>query len=498
MDKLSPVKADDSGVYSKLDSVSIDFSTLRTFATKAQEIKNSVIEGQYREQHAIRPANVVLSKMLKFYSENGSLEYVDFKDSHIEQSGFLRTSFDYGAVINCEFNSVVFEDCNFHNVSISACTFTSVKFMDCNLDHMVIEGCKFIDCEFINCSTSNKLFEFCLFSDTRFDSTNIQLQTILDNLGLSKTMIRNSQIRDRSVDEEFSVINIEEEINGSEYSAFGRMSIEFYLESNLLHDLNGLEDLLTVEAWREVARVPVTFLNTLKLLYEFIVDLYHRNLCTLLPLLKLHNLTNLFIESRAIPENHLISVYGIHMGLTKYTEEFLSLCESTIRKLENPVILLANGPDNKEFYIDSLPFLEGVRGLQVLKVVKHNSPNEIFVAWSSYADLLPMVALLLATRIKLEVKQFKNDDLKEETINTTLPAIKAASAQGASLQKFELNFGLGSGNAAHQYGLKLKSIFPGELLVEFGLHISLKKAAEVKNILIRIISSLDSKGGENS
>lgn len=497
MDKLFPVKANASGLYSKLDHVRVDFSKLKTFATKAQEIKHSVIEGKYRKQHAIRPANVVLSKMFKFYSEAGSLDYVDFKDSHIEQSSFLRTSFDYGAIINCEFNSVVFEDCHFHNVSINACTFTSVKFFDCNLEHMVIEGCKFIDCEFINCSTSNKLFEFCLFSNTKFDSTDIQLQTILDNLGLSKKMMRNLQIRDMSVDEEFSIINIEKDINEIEYSAFERMSIEFYLKSNLLHNLNGLEDLLKAETWREVARVPVTFLNTLKLLYEFTVNLYHRNLCTLLPLLKLHNLTNQFIESRAIPENHLISVYGIHMGLTKYTEEFLSLCESTIRRLENPVILLANGPENKEFYMDSLPFLGDISGLRVLKVVKHNSPNEVFISWSSYVDILPMVALLLATRIKLEIKQFKNGDLKKKTINTTLPAIQITSTRNSSSQKFKLNFGLNPDNA-HQYGLKLKSIFPGKLLVEFGLHISLKKASEVKNILIKIISSLDSKGGENS
>nr|VFJ93237.1 MAG: Pentapeptide repeat-containing protein [Candidatus Kentron sp. LFY] len=470
--------------------IELDFSNYPNVQIQSQEIKNSVLTGTYNRNHTIRPANIVISKMSRFCSQDGLLQYVDFKDSYISDSSFNNTAFDYGAIINCDFSGVTFNKCTFHNVSITGTDFTSARFIDCKLDHMVIESCRFKLCEFINCTTSNKLFEFCLFSETTFRSTNLQVQTIINNFGLTNSALDSCLIRNKSINEDYSILDEETLFNIEVSTELERFKLLYYLDDTIVTSgSDEFDKTFEPTSWVKTAQIPLTFTNLLSLYQEFLFDLYDKGTCCILPIIKLHSLTGTLIESQNLNKTALTAIYGIHMALASVVEEYLSLISHTARNLANPIIFLTSGPIDKNYYIDNLsPIFDDPR-INIVEIRKHNSPNELFISWETIQAALPLIAIFLASRFKFEIKKLSkaasNDNVNSLVDKDT---VSGCTQSLIPLDKcFQLQIGFDE-KQAYLYGLKLKSIFPGDLLFELGLHISLKKVALLRKILLKILA----------
>lgn len=469
----------------------IDFSKYKSFKVKSQEIKNSLLTGEHREFHKIHPANIVLSKVQNMHSLGGAFEYVDFKDSYILKTTFKQCSFDYAAIINCDFSETEFLNCTFHNVSITNTTFRRVSFVDCKLDHMVIESCKFDECSFINCTTSNKLFDYCLLLGCLFQETDLQVQTIIGNFGLTKQSLTRCHIRDKSAGEKFDFLDIEQLQDYSVSTGLEAFKLEYFCDEKIIQDgAEVFDKTFELDTWVATAKIALTFTNLITLYHEFLVDRYEKGLCAIYPIIRLHTITGYLVDSNSLESTAMTAVYGVHMSLASYVEGYLALVSDSIKSLSNPLILLVNGPLQKDFYLSEMSYFFDHDGLSITKIIKHNSPNELFVSWQSVANAVPIIALFLASRFKLEFKKLSSevdrlpddDKLKEVKKNSLMPTERG----------FELRLGFDE-KQSYLYGLKLKSIFPGDMMMELGIQISTRKISSMRKILIKILDSSNSE-----
>lgn len=467
----------------------IDFSLSKNIKINSHEIKKSVLTGNYRNDHQIKPANVVLSRVFEFFSENGKLDYVDFKDSFITKSSFKNTTFDFGAIINCQFENVIFENCTFYNVSITGTDFSSVTFINCKLDNMVIESCRFNKCSFENCSTSNKLFEFCLFIETYFKSTDIQLQSLTACFGLIANHFENRRIRNQSTKFDFKYLSDDEIKSTENLTELERFKITYFFEPECISQGHiDFEKTFELDSWLKTAQIQLTFTNLLSLYQEFLFDLYERELCSIFPLIKLHTLTDTLSKNESIDKNSLKIIYGIHMALALIVEDFLNCVSQVISTIKNPVVFLVNGPMDKGYYLKELSFALDNPELQITKIIKHNSPNELFVSWQSIQGIIPMIAVLMASRFKFEITK-----ISTETASSSQKELLLTNKENLTNDKaFQLQLGFDD-QQQYLYGLKLKSIFPGDMIIELGLQISLKKIDSVRKIIIKILGSSESE-----
>ncbi|KAA0590718.1 pentapeptide repeat-containing protein [Azospirillum oryzae] len=470
--------------------VTLNFSEMESFTTRSQEIRRSLLTGLHTKRHHLRPANIVLSTIRDFESDAGLFEYVDFKDSFAERSVFRGCSFDFAAIINCDFEAVEFENCHFHNVSITGTTFRNVLFKNCALDHMVIELCKFFDCKFLDCTTSNKLFDFCLFSNPIIHNTNLQIQTLIGNFGIYKEAITASAIRDRSIDEEFCLLGAQDIASYPVSTPIEAFKVSHFLDRDAtLAGSNVFEATFALDSWIGTAKIPLTFTNILTLYMEFLLDLYESGKIIVFPILKLHSLTGALVEHASIPTAAMTPIYGVHMTLARIAEAYLAAVTSTTKRLGSIASILVNGPLDPGHYLANYPYIFARPGIAIVSIKKHNSPNEMFLAWDTIADMIPFVALFMASRFKIEVASYggTSSQMVESQSGSNLELGKSL-LPGKSL--FAVNLGFDQ-DSSHLYGLKIKSIFPGNLLVELSLQLSIRQVTASRLLLLKILN-----GGE--
>jgi len=471
--------------------VTLDFSAMEAFATRSQEIRRSLLTGLHTKRHQLRPANIVLSAIRDFESDSGLFEYVDFKDSFVERAVFRGCSFDYAAIINCDFENVEFIECNFHNVSITGSNFHNVIFRSCALDHMVIELCKFLQCEFVDCTTSNKLFDFCLFCHAKFANTDLQIQTLIGNFGLSRQGVAGG-IRDKSINEEFRMLDVQEIASYPVATPIEAFKISYFLDrEGALSGSEAFEATFALDSWIGTAKIPLTFTNLLSLYMDFLLSLYDNQDIVIFPVLKLHSLTGVLVEDVSIPPAAMTPVYGVHMTLARVAETYLSALTSTVRSLETTAAILVSGPLNTHFYLENYPFIFAREGMSIVGIKKHNSPNEMLLAWDTVASAVPFIALFMASRFKMEIASYDGslarvDDQRSE--------IEAGTGKSLIPMKslFEINLGFDKEDS-HLYGLKIKSLFPGRLMVELGLQLSMKQVLASRLLLLKILGAGERK-----
>lgn len=495
MDKEEASRLTRDVVLDNPDGIVLNFNEISSLSTKSQEIRRSLLTGKHTKGHKLHPANIVLSAIREFFSEGGDFGYVDFKDSSIEQAEFDGCSFDYAAIINCQFEDTQFSSCHFYNVSITGSLFQNVTFRDCALDHMVIESCKFLGCRFINCTTSNKLFEYCLIDECTFTKTNVQVQTITSNFGITAKDLTESEIRDRSIDESFSVLEGESLETYPVSTPIEAFKIAYFLDPGIV--VGGAEAFDTtfeLESWVGTAKIPLTFANLLSIYSDFLLRLYDDSRIFIFPILRLHSLSGSIVERASVPPSVMTSVYGVHMILSRVVEEYLTVVTSYVRTLGSSASVVANGPLDRDYYVRNYAFLFDRPHLTIEKIQKHNSPNEIFLSWDSAAAAAPLVAAFMASRFKFEIAPYRGSAVRDDN------AIEAGAGTGATEGKelvptqtlFELRMGF-DGDNKYLYGIKLKSIFPGNLLVELGIHLSVSKIAAVRDLIVGILKSDERK-----
>nr|WP_321462454.1 pentapeptide repeat-containing protein [uncultured Cohaesibacter sp.] len=479
----------------QLNGVELNFTDLNSFSTNSQEIRNSILTGKHTQRHKLRPANIVLSTIRELVSDGGSFSYVDCKDSYFQNSQFKGCCFDFAALINCEFRNCVFSNCTFHNVSITSVEFFDVEFRDCALDHMVIEDCRFWNCDFSNCTTSNKLFEFCLLADCNFENVDLQVQTLVGNFGIANKSLSDCRIRDGSIGEDFRFLSDQEIAAVACSTDIEAFKIAYYLNPEVtLEGSETFDRIFEPEAWLGTAKIPLTFANLIRLTKEFLFFLYDSGRCFYHSIIRFHSLTGLLVRSDRLSENAQITVYGVHIALAKTVEQFIDQVINTAKSATNPLRLQVLGPVDRSYYVNEYPYLFGFPGLTITDVRRMNSPNELMLGWSQHTHLLPVIALFFASRLKFELtdigERLKLDRLPVQGPGQSDSVLPLPSSDTRKLVQLKIGFD-------HQnptdYGITLKSIFPGDLLLEFGLHVSTKHITKIRGFLLRILEGSEGK-----
>jgi hypothetical protein len=480
------------------NKATINFDHHESLEIRTKEIYKCVLTGTFTEKHILNKCNIVLSKAEKFNSINGNLETVDIKDSKFTESNFQNTKFDNSSIINSFFTNVVFNNCSFYFVSITGTYFESVVFENCNLNNMVIESCKFFDCKFINCHTSNKLMEQSLLFNSTFLNTEIELDTIINNFGLSCEQFNNSKIRKISEYPNYnyiSTIDLGNILREDYLLDVEKFKIEYFLNSNIFFEGSDLLDsIFKIENWLLVSEAhETTFSNNLNLFYDFLCFNYEHNKMAIWPLLRYHHLTGLLSKiirrNSALHNTHYPVLMGIHMALSRYMELFCYLVEEYVKLQSNPLVFLVEaGPLDKSYYRSLLNPLFTNSDIEIMKIVKHNSPNELFIQCLDVVNCLtPITALFLATRVKLDIRDISDNVLNKitEKIHPHLPIKK--DTQENHLSEIEII----NRKSELSQDIKIKVAFPDEkndLFIALNLDHNSKATCLVGKTLIKILN----------
>lgn len=86
---------------------------------------------------------------------------------------------------------------------------------------------------------------------------------------------------------------------------------------------------------------------------------------------------------------------GLHMAAVRYVENYYVILQEYIKlHANNPIVLLVcAGPMDKEFYKKRLFPMFDSKNVEIQKVIKHNSPNELFIFIHGFEQILHDLSL---------------------------------------------------------------------------------------------------------
>jgi uncharacterized protein YjbI with pentapeptide repeats len=479
----------------------IDFSKIESITFPRADIIDCKITGEaHGPEHLFGKGNIINCDLQGFSTISVDFDYVDFKDCNIKESKFTNASFDFGAIINNVFNDCIFEKGHFRNMSVTESKFSHVKFIDCDLKDMIIKGCTFHNCAFINCETSNKLIEASTLFNCLFQKTDIQLETITENFGLTDQSIIDSQIRDRRLREKHVYLTFDEltkKLAQSETSPFSRLRIAYFLNSQIF--ITGdpiIDETFLIENWLKLCKIPSAFTNLLGLYLEFVLFEYERNNLPGFVILKFHDMTSKLVNQLALQHDLYKSVMGVHMTLSRLVETFLLLLYENANQVKKNVFALkVIGPLEVDYYKGELEYFLHPTGIEIDAVRKANSPNILTFVWQNLEAVVILISLLFSTRLKIELSRYypseKDRGISEKNmalLPLPVPEIKSeGSVKPEELQLFNIDLGLAKIDQKHLYSIKLRSIMPGNLLTTLKLDVSTKFIGKVRDIIVDLI-----------
>lgn len=440
-------------------------------------------------------SDVVVDKAI---FQESNLSRCDIKDCLIRESDFRFCAFDGGALATNYFTETRFTGCTFADTSVINCEFHGCEFISCDLRSLFMKGCRLSNCRLIDCHTDNKAIESTLFFNTELRDCSFQIQMIVENFGLSESLstgcsIRSARVRDKHV--LLTLEEIAEEINNPNNNVLERLRLYYFVHGTLLEGGENLDQALAFKHWVGVARIPASFNRLIQDFSDFLIHLYEQDQLNAHVILLLHTTLDqlrMRSESNTSFRSLTQTIIGVHVTLSRLVEEYLVCLMVLQRVFGKDFSLVANGPNEVEYFENRLShFLTGTPA-KVTRVVPHNSPVDVVISWMDGNTAMIILALFLATRTKFEIRKFAQD-LGANTSGTLMEQAgdeRGSSMPGMSL--FSVSLGFSPDNPA-EYGLKLRSLMPGALLVDFRLQVSTVLVSKFRKILVDILKT-DRKG----
>jgi uncharacterized protein YjbI with pentapeptide repeats len=426
----------------------------------------------------------------------------DFKDTFVKGAAFSECIFNGGTFATTFFSDSEFRGCTFYNNAAYSCDFRQVHFIDCDLTNLLVKSSRFSQCSFQNCITSNKICEMSTLFDVTFTNTPIQLETITNNFGLTSSDLRDSEIRSGRARESYhplQVDDLKDLLNSRDLSALERLTLQYFLDHTLLDGSVLLDESLDITRWTRMYRNPGSFVELLDKFAEFLVHLYDDNRLAVHPIILLHHITGTLINSIPLEENlHRVamSLGGIHLILSRIVEEYLHVLDLTSQYTGGTVLFRVNGPLDPNYYRTELTPWIGDKDVVITRL-EQNSPLVLELTANDLISLLPLLAVFLATRTKVEITKLKSSLEKAAKSNRT-KAEKRGSKTSISKKDlpalpqqiqapiFSVRAGLvKSPNPA--YELQVKTRMPGSLLVDLRLAFSTTLIHRLRGILITLL-----------
>jgi uncharacterized protein YjbI with pentapeptide repeats len=480
----------------------------------ADFFKNDLI--RYRITGAVPSAtdfsvvNFIGCELYDVTAEGIDFSECDFKDTLVKGAAFSECSFNGGTFATTFFSETEFRRCTFYNNAAYSCDFRRVHFADCDLTNLLVKSSRFFECTFERCITSNKICEMSTLFGVAFVDTPVQLETITNNFGLTSADLKNAPIRSMRVREPYQTLTDEDLktlLNSQKLSALERLTLEYFLEHSLLNGSALLDESLNIARWTRIYRNPGSFVELLDKFAEFLIHLYDENRLAAHPILLLHHVTST-LTNKLPSEEELhrvaLSLGGVHLILSRIVEDYLSVLDLALKRVGDSVAFLAEGPTDPDYFRKELgPWIAD--GVEIARL-ERNSPLFIEFKASELMPLLPLIAVFVATRVKLEITRLKSSVEKENTPRAkknskkskkNLPAEVEQSLQRLPQKSAQSLFAISTGwvtapNPA--YELRVRALMPGSLLVDLKLNVSTTIARRIRSLLLNLLVDPPAKG----
>jgi uncharacterized protein YjbI with pentapeptide repeats len=454
------------------------------------------LTGQARLVHDLSSHNFISCVFDGVYATDVDLTRCDFKDVLIRNSHFRRCKIQAATHSTCVYVASHFEECDFSNAAQTNCEFLSVRYERCQLSNLMTKSSRFTDAIFTQCTSKTHVFEGNVFLRTRFISTDLELRTITSNFGLKHELTEHARIRTARVKEPHRFIEADElRVLVSEYAhnPLALLSVLYFLEGNLLSGGKEVDRAFEIESWMRLARQPAAFAQLVESLTEFLVNAFEDDEVDAHKILLLHDITRQIIEASADdPAGYRMHLFfgGIHLALSRLVEEYLGVLADLVPQSRAESRVLANGPPSKIYYERELAEVLQHCGVTVRDARPHNSPTEVI-----FADLLPggqlfLIALLLASFVRVELRAHARERLKPRSLGrgkrASLPK-KAGIRIAKEAEFFELTAGM-STEAQRAYELRIKSLLPTtSIVVDLRLSVSTQLMHKLRTVIVRIL-----------
>jgi len=338
--------------------------------------------------------------------------------------------------------------------------------------------------------------------DVTFLRTAIQIETILNNFGLTSDRLHDSPIRSGRVREahgSLSIDHLTSLVESEKGSALERLSLEYFLTHTLLNGSPRLDQSLDIARWSRIYRNPGSFIELLDKFAEFLVYLYDEDRLAMHGIILLHHVTGTLADAIS-PEENLhrvaISLGGTHLILSRIVEGLLEGLDLASQFFKNSVVFLVDGPEDPTFFQDMLePWMQN-EGVAISRLRPRNSPLSLELTGVDATALLPIIAVFLATRTKLEITRLRTRLERRNKGDKKKSDSKASRSRGtlppqSSHRLLELRSGFVK-KPSLGYELQLRSLMPGSLLIDLRLNFSTSVLQRLRKILLDLLD--DSSG----
>lgn len=201
-----------------------------------KEVRNAEITGSLREGRTAPVCNVIETVLRSFSADSVDFTRCDFKDDVFRSCTFRNCSFTSTSMLYSAVFSSLYENCSFHDTVMQDSEFDQTIFLNCDLSHIVVKACNFSRCEFRGCKTSNKVFEMCRLTDCLFEDTELQIETLAENFGLTATRYHGT-LRDGRRDyphRQISSADLDTWLKTAYARPLYKLNVDYFLRGTLL------------------------------------------------------------------------------------------------------------------------------------------------------------------------------------------------------------------------------------------------------------------------
>lgn len=459
---------------------------------------SSTISGKLNRSGAIKNKNFLSCKLQNLTFTMEDLSSCDFLDTSVWNSIFDGCELKGAHFNTCFIVDTTFNDCLMEWTNHNKTIFRDCVFINCVFSNILIKNCEFYNCKFYSGTSSNKLFESCKLIDCMFEGIDLQIQTILDNVGLKSDQCKNLCFRSARMRDEHIVYQINEissyEIE-QDADLLKRFSIQYFINGIDLEAYEIIFDIADKVEWL-MHHVTSTLISRTQNFIGFILHLYECKSLILLPILKLKDLFSEIVssvDSRSIPlENK--SVYdafsSLSLTLSRYVDSFL-------RELNHAVYIQANinevslegyGPVDRDFFSKILSPYVSNGLIEVSEVKPKNSPVEVVLLLKSAMSIWVVLAAVLSTRVKYEVK---SDALAFKQLSSGVNEAnsKGSITKSGKLKAFRVELGPLSENA-DDIGFQYLAVFTNGITKKLQIDISPKRAVLIHKHIIGVLKQI--------
>jgi len=467
-----------------------------------REVRSIRLSGCFRNGRTAPTCNIIETVLDDFTAEAADFTRCDFKDNAFRSCRFLRCTFTSTSILFNTVTDSVFEGCSFQDTVIQDTEFRRSVFQQCDLSHILIKACTFDRCEFIDCRTSNKVFEVCRFTDCAFNGTELQLQSIAENFGITAAAYHGS-LRDGRADGPHRKIesnDLQEWLQTASAHPLHKLSVEYFLLGTLLKGSRYLDALVDLSTWLPMFRTATSFMLALNQLVIFLIGLYDRDQLTTHAVVAVHGMTDELLkklEQAPTNQSALASIGGAHLSLARIVDQYLIILEDCSTAFTHGAVFLVEGEQNEAYYKKVLGPLFQRADARISRLVPHNSPWELAVVFPPHSRVLLFWALFLATRTRIELSRVsrivplatapvKSSPTKRGRRKQDVPVAYSAVTRAKPI--LSLEFG-GRHVVPTSPTLRLRAYLPGDLLAELRLSVGSKVITRLRNAIKQVLSA---------